>query len=62
MISNGVLNLVPNKDEALAEMARVLKRRDPDAGEPGRRIQIGDILVQRAVPEAAKARIDLWTG
>ena len=60
MISNGVLNLVPNKDEALAEMARVLKRRDPDAGEPGRRIQIGDILVQRA--ETAKARIDLWTG
>jgi SAM-dependent methyltransferase len=62
VISNGVLNLVPNKDEALAEMARVLKRRDPDAGEPGRRIQIGDILVQRAVPETAKARIDLWTG
>ncbi len=62
VISNGVLNLVPNKDEALAEMARVLKKPDPDAGEPGGRIQIGDILVARAVPESAKSRIDLWTG
>ncbi len=54
LISNGVLNLMPDKDAALREMNRVLK--------PGGRLQIGDILVQKAVPEAAKNRIDLWTG
>lgn len=54
VISNGVLNLMPDKAAALAEMARVLK--------PGGRLQIGDILVQRAVPESAKHQIDLWTG
>ena len=28
----------------------------------GGRLQIADILVSRAVPEAAKKKIDLWTG
>jgi len=54
VISNGVLNLMPDKDAALEEMARVLKT--------GGRLQIGDILVQKAVPESAKRKIDLWTG
>jgi len=54
IISNGVLNLMPDKAAALEEMARVLK--------PGGRLQIGDILVQKAVPESAKRKIDLWTG
>lgn len=54
VISNGVLNLMPNKARALAEMARVLK--------PGGRLQIGDIMVQKPVPDDAKQRIDLWTG
>ncbi len=54
VISNGVLNLVPDKPAALQEMARVLK--------PGGRLQIGDILVQKAVPESAKRKVDLWTG
>jgi arsenite methyltransferase len=54
VISNGVLNLFPDKLSGLKEMARVLK--------PGGRLQIGDILVQKAVPESAKRRIDLWTG
>src|ERR1041384_2759023 len=41
VISNGVLNLFPDKLAALQEMARALK--------PGGRLQIGDILVQKAV-------------
>jgi arsenite methyltransferase len=45
VISNGVLNLFSDKDPALQEMARVLK--------PGGRLRIGDILVQRPVPETA---------
>jgi SAM-dependent methyltransferase len=54
VISNGVLNLMPDKAAALGEMARVLK--------PGGRLQIGDILVQKEVPQAAKDDIALWTG
>jgi arsenite methyltransferase len=54
VISNGVLNLMPDKAAALEEMSRVLK--------PGGRLQIGDILVQKAVPDSAKRKIDLWTG
>ena len=54
VISNGVLNLMPDKGTALGEMARVLK--------PGSRLQIGDILVEKPVPEGAKRNIDLWKG
>ena len=54
VISNGVLNLTPDKQKALGEMFRVLR--------PGGRLQIGDIMVSREVPEGAKKRIDLWTG
>jgi arsenite methyltransferase len=54
VISNGVLNLMPDKSVALGEMARVLK--------PGGRLQIADILVERPIPEDAKRDIDLWTG
>ena len=54
VISNGVLNLMPDKAAALGEMARVLR--------PGGRLQIGDLLVQKPVPESAKKNIDLWTG
>jgi arsenite methyltransferase len=54
VISNGVLNLLPDKLAALQEMARVLK--------PTGRLQIGDILVRAAVPADAKQQIDLWTG
>ena len=54
VISNGVLNLMPDKGAALQEMARVLR--------PGGRLQIADILVEREVPESAKRQIDLWTG
>lgn len=54
VISNGVLNLTPDKPRALGEMYRVLK--------PGGRLQIGDILVTRPVSTEAKQKIDLWTG
>jgi len=29
---------------------------------PGGRLQIGDIMVQKAVPDGAKQNIDLWKG
>jgi ubiquinone/menaquinone biosynthesis C-methylase UbiE len=54
VISNGVLNLTPDKQKAVGEMFRVLRS--------GGRLQIGDILVNREVPEGAKKKIDLWTG
>jgi SAM-dependent methyltransferase len=54
IISNGVLNLFPDKFRALQEMARALK--------PGGRLQIGDILVQKSVGNKAKRDIDLWKG
>lgn len=54
IISNGVLNLMPDKDAGLREMARVLRRDG--------RLQLGDIIVQKAVPPSAKENIDLWTG
>jgi SAM-dependent methyltransferase len=54
IISNGAVNLCPDKMALFKEMYRVLK--------PGGRFQIGDILVQKAVPEGAKQNIDLWKG
>jgi len=54
VISNGVLNLTPDKQKTLGEMFRVLRS--------GGRLQIGDIMVNREVPEGAKKKIDLWTG
>jgi len=54
VISNGVLNLTPDKQRVLGEMFRVLR--------PGGRLQIADIMVHKAVPDGAKQKIDLWTG
>ncbi len=54
VISNGVINLCPDKVRVLQEMHRVLR--------PGGRLQIGDILVQKPVPDSAKRDIDLWKG
>jgi arsenite methyltransferase len=54
VISNGVLNLVPLKDRAIAEIARVLT--------PGGRVQIADIVIGEELPESALRDIDLWTG
>ena len=54
VMSNGVLNLVPDKREAVAEIRRVLK--------PGGRVQIADIVVAVELSEDARQDIDLWAG
>ncbi len=54
VLSNGVINLCPDKQAVFREMHRVLK--------PGGRIQVGDILVHKEVPQDAKDDIDLWSG
>lgn len=54
VISNGVVNLTPDKSATFREMARVLK--------PGGRIQIADILVRKPVPIESKQVAELWTG
>jgi SAM-dependent methyltransferase len=54
IISNGAINLSPDKDTVFSELFRVLK--------PGGRLQIADILVQKPVPNSAKNNLDLWAG
>ena len=54
VISNGVINLVPDKQRALAELYRVVRR--------GGRLQIADIALGVALSEDARQDIDLWTG
>ena len=54
VISNGAVNLAPDKGDVFRELNRVLK--------PGGRLQIADILVDKPIPESAKRSIDLWTG
>ena len=54
VISNGVINLCPDKVAVMTEIARVLR--------PGGRIQIADIVVHLEIPQDAKDDIDLWSG
>jgi arsenite methyltransferase len=54
VISNGVINLCPDKVAAMQEVWRVLK--------PGGRFQIADIVVHKEVPQDAKDDINLWSG
>lgn len=54
VVSNGVLNLMLDKIATLREWLRVLN--------PGGRLQIGDILVTRPIPQDALEDISLWTG
>jgi arsenite methyltransferase len=54
VISNGVINLCPDKAAVYRELYRVLK--------PGGLVQLADVMVQLPVPEEARAEIDLWTG
>jgi SAM-dependent methyltransferase len=54
VISNGVIDLIPDKDAVFAELYRVLA--------PGGRMQIADVTIQNPVSEEGRRKIDLWTG
>jgi arsenite methyltransferase len=54
VISNGVIDLIPDKDAVFSELFRVLK--------PGGRIQVADVTIQNPVSESGRRDIDLWTG
>src|SRR5262245_19037486 len=54
VISNGVIDLIPDKEAVLSEIARVLR--------PGGRMQVADVTIQNPVSEEGRRKIDLWTG
>ncbi len=52
MISNGVINLAPDKEQVFAEAARVLR--------PGGRIAIADIVSEQQLKESIVCDVELW--
>jgi arsenite methyltransferase len=54
VISNGVIDLIPDKEAVFSEILRVLR--------PGGRMQIADVTIQNPVSEEGRRNIDLWTG
>jgi arsenite methyltransferase len=54
VISNGVIDLVPEKESVFDEIDRVLC--------PGGRLQLADVVIHHEISEDARKRIDLWTG
>jgi arsenite methyltransferase len=54
IISNGVIDLIPDKEAVFSEIYRVLA--------PGGRIQVADVTIQTPVSEEGRRNIDLWTG
>jgi len=54
VLSNGVLNLVPDKRRAFSEVLRALR--------PGGRFLYADIVVASELPDSIRRDIDLWSG
>ena len=54
VISNGLIDLIPDKDAVFSELNRVLV--------PGGRMQIADVTIQNPVNTEGRRNIDLWTG
>jgi arsenite methyltransferase len=54
VISNGVIDLIPDKDAVFSEVERVLV--------PGGRMQVADVTIQNPVSAEGRRNIDLWTG
>lgn len=52
VISNGVINLAPDKRAVFAEAARVLR--------PGGRLAIADMVTETALTESIVCNVDLW--
>ena len=52
MISNGVINLCPDKKAVFVEAARVLK--------PGGRLAIADIISEQPLKDSIVCNADLW--
>jgi len=54
VVSNGVIDLIPDKEAVFSELYRVLA--------PSGRLQIADVTIQNPVSEEGRRNIDLWTG
>ena len=54
VISNGVINLLPDKTGVFSELYRVVR--------PGGRLQFADIVIETELSEDVRNNIDLWTG